>query len=282
MDIRLMNEREYELSKGLWMECFPGDGKGFVDWYYAERTRPEYALGAFLSGEAPAAMLHMLPMKMRFDGRDAPICFVAGVSTRPDMRRRGICAELFERAFDIMRERGFEASVLQPFRTDFYERFGYKTHIIRQRIELSYERPNAVGRSYEEVKPDPSRLKGLYEGYMRRFGGWSIRDEGYFTGFIREYSMAGAELVVTGHGCCAGYADEDDPASFTATELFFEEGTDPAKLLPKGYSRYAFPLPMDAMPPEGCLAGVEEFSMIKPLTADFDMGTAPLFGFDRY
>ncbi|MCR5809248.1 MAG: GNAT family N-acetyltransferase [Clostridiales bacterium] len=278
-----MNETEYELSKELWHECFPEDGSDFIERYYRERSKPEYALGAFPRGSRrPAAMLHMIPVKMSFGGKAKDICFVAGVCTAVRYRRRGICGKLFQKAFEIMRDRGFDATVLQPFDPRFYERFGYKTFITRQNAAISYEEPRSLGQSDEEpaIAPDSEKLLSLYRGFTRGFSGCTIRDEEYFKGFIEEFSADGARLVCTENGCCAGY--EEGEGEFVAYELFFRDGADPVKLLPPGFCKYVFPLPIGAKAPEGSFTVIEGFSMIMPLAADFVMGDGPFYGFDRY
>lgn len=285
MQIRLLNETEYELSKSLWLECFPEDGEEFVDWYYSDRSRPEYVLGAFAEGEdTPVSMLHMIPVDMRFMRRTEKVCLVSGVSTKSTLRRRGLCSALFDRAFPIMRERGFAATVLQPFDPRFYERYGYRTFILRRRAELAAEsvvRPSeTVGRPYgERIAPDPDMLFKLYSHSMLGFSGCTVRSPEYFRGFIKEYSMDGARLEVTRYGCCAGYAAGGE---FHATELFFTSNEALPYLLPGGFARYSFPLPADHVPPRGSGGAIEEFSMIKLLSPDFRMGPGPMYGFDRY
>ena len=288
MEYRILSETEYELSKALWLECFPEDGKEFVDWYYSDRSRPEYVLGAFSDGGGtPSAMLHMIPVEMRFGRRNESVCLVSGVCTKPEQRGRGLCSALFERAFPIMLERGAKASVLQPFDPDFYRRFGYKTYILRREAELdqafieaivrSY---GAIGRKYEEpVRPDPKLLFRLYSGFMLGCSGCTVRSPEYFEGFIKEYSLDGARLTVTRRGCCAGYAEGD---TFTATELFYASPDSIPALLPKGFKRWIVPLPAFAVPPKGSVTALREFSMLKPLSPDFKTGRGELYGFDRY
>ena len=278
MEYRILTPTEYELSKKLWLECFPEDGEAFVDWYYAERSCPEYVLGAFSDGE-PVSMLHMIPMRMPFLNGAEDVCLVSGVCTKPAFRRRGLCSRLFSLAFPIMRGRGFSASVLQPFDPAFYERFGYRTHIVRNRVELEAAAlPDAsAANDAPDPAPDPRALAALYSRAMEGFLGYSVRDEGYFSAFIGEYSLPGAELKISDSGCCAGYAEG---CVFTATELFFIGGFD-ISLLPPGYEKYVFPLPMGSEPPRGAKAAPEPFSMIKPLKRGFKTG-GPLYGFDRY
>lgn len=283
MDIRIMNGEEYELSKKLWLECFPEDGEDFVDRYYSERSKPEYVLGAFPDGSSgPVSMLHMIPVQMRFEGAEHPVCLVSGVCTKPGFRRRGLCAALFHEAFPIMRERGFAATVLQPFRPSFYARFGYRTFIFRNRMTLSAERPKCLVRPYEKVAPDPELMAELYASFMERFSGGTVRDPEYFEGFIREFSAQEARLVVTEKGVCAGYVEDEEGESFFAYELFYREGADPVSLLPEGFSKYVFPLPEGEKAPCGALVETEPFSMLMPLDGAFDAGHGPFYGFDRY
>ena len=280
MKIKLMNKTEYERSKRLWLECFPEDDAAFADLYYSARSKPEYALGAFEEGDnEPVSMLHMIPMRMRFCGGIKDICFVAGVCTRPDLRRMGLCAALFDKAFGIMRERGFDATVLQPFDTAFYERFGYRTFIWHKSISISAERLNDVVRPHDYAAQDPAALSALYDDCMRAYDGASMRGEAYFGAFIDEYSAPDARLVFTENGCCAGYADGD---TFRASELFCRRGTDPLSLLPSGFHEYVFPLPLLEAAPVGSAVSVEAFSMIKKLKPDIFIDPCRAYGFDRY
>lgn len=290
MDYRIMNEAEFYASKSLWLDCFPEDDAGFVNWYYARRTRPGYALGAFEEGKArPVAMLHMLPMDMRSGDGLRRVGFVAGVCTHPLYRFRGLCTELFSRAFDIMKERGYEATALQPFDTEFYERFGYKTFAYRDKYMLSAARTKGLRHSYDRLFPEPKRLFDMYSAFMEGRTGCSVRSEEYFEGFIEEYSLKGGYIAVDSSACCAGYSEG---SSFVATELFYKDG-DPLPalaLLPRGYSRVYFALPPEeeirkrlayVLPGFAPVSANEAFCMAAPLTADFPMGDRP-YCLDRY
>ena len=280
MDIRLMNETEYGLSKKLWLECFPEDGEYFVEHYYSTRSKPEYVLGAFEIGEAaPVSMMHIIPVMMRFNGIARRIALVAGVCTCPDKRGRGLCTSLFDKAFDIMSERGFDATVLQPFDPAFYERFGYKTFIWRKKVAVSADKLTNIGQTYENISPDPAALARLYSDAMRDHDGCTIRDEAYFSSFIGEYSASDAVLYVTENGCCAGYADGNRLA---VTELFYRRGIDPVLLLPAGFDEYVYPVSVLCGSPPGSGTSIEPFSMIKTLKNDIVIDPCRCFGFDRY
>lgn len=282
MDIRITDPLEYEASKTLWKECF-FDGDGFIDWYYRTRSKPEHVLGAFVRGEL-VSMLHMRPVVMRIGGEARRISFVAGVCTKPRERRRGICGELFKAAFPIMEERGSEAAVLQPFRTSFYERFGFETFIRRQEITLSYDGPKPpYGGTGTAVCPyDAEKAAELYRGFTDGFEGASFRNAEYFRGLFEEFSLPGSRLVMTEDGLCAGCVSEEDASLFIAQELFFKKGADPRALLPAGFSRCVFPLPKGFPVPGGGVSVLRDFSMIRPLGGRKLVPEAPAYGFDMY
>ncbi len=284
--IRNMNPYEYELSKSLWMECFPEDGGEFVDWYYAERSKPEYALGAFADNEfKPVSMMHILPMRMRFSGNITTVGFVAGVCTAHELRGKGLCSALFERAFKLMKDRGCSASVLQPFDPAFYERFGYKTFIKRRRFTLSDECATRFGRLSDQHDcilnntPDAFSMLEMYKRFTEGFSGCSIRTEEYFKGLIDEYSLPGAKLIVTDKACCAGYSEND---SFRAYELYYDDVSDIARVIPNGFKKYVLPVPVNTVLPQFESFGIEDFSMLKPLSGSFETGNGPFYGFDKY
>ncbi len=279
MDVRLLNRLEFENSKALWAKCF-GDGEGFIEFYYRSRTRPEYVLGAF-DGASLIGMIHMRPMKMVFDGSVRNICFVAGVCTDPEYRNRGVCTKLFKSAYPIMEERGFDASVLQPFDPAFYERLGYRTYIERQELTLINGAGNTLyDRIDNAIRPyNAQQIKELYDGFIKKFEGASLRDEKYFEGFIEEYSATDARLTVNENGCSAGYTED---GTFFVDELFFKDGTDVLTLLPPGFSKYVFPLPVSLEAPAGCSSSLVKFSMIRPIKAGFPEKRNDTYGFDRY
>lgn len=261
-----MSEAEFSASKALWLKCFPEDDAAFVDWYYARRSRPEYALGAFTEGGAPISMLHIIPMDMLVEGASQPVGLVSGVCTDPEMRGRGLCSALFPEAFRIMRERGYAASVLQPFDTAFYERFGYKTFAYRDRYVMSDSRMKGLRHSYERYFPDPGLLFDIYSSFIASCSGCSPRSKEYFEGFVEEYGMKGAYLAVDRNACCAGYMER---GAFTATELFYREGElfSALALLPRGARSVAFPLPPDPEIREKLAAvfpGLEPFAADEP------------------
>lgn len=294
MRVKLMNELEYERSKSLWAACFPEDSEDFISVYYAMRSRPEYALGAFENTDEPIAMMHMLPFKMELDGRREPVCFVAGVCTSPGFRGRGICTAMFDRALVYMREYGFSYCLLSPSDPAFYRRLGFKSFFETKQLEISYVRPKCFGRTYDPIPasflhdpaktPDPLELCSLYERVTKGVNGRLIKTPEYFNAFIAEFSLPGAFMTVTNDGCCAGYASADGKC-FEAIQLFSAEGSF-TKLLPDGFINYTVPLPTYAEIPlmEGATVRVRyrTAQMIRPVLKPLPDACKPYYGYDSY
>lgn len=289
MEIRITNQSEFELSKKLWRICFPEDGADFINWFYRERTKPEYTLAAFMNGEI-VSMMHIVPIRMVFFDKVEMVAFVSGVCTQPTYRRRGICGKLFDVAFDEMRRSGYKLTALQPFDTAFYERFGYRTYIKRRKICIR-EAKKANLPANTTRSSSPAEMLMRYNTFMSGYSGFSERHEGYFEKLIEEYSYDGAVLLCGDGGYCVGYGCDDE---FSATELVapITNGTvrisDIMKLLPSEYAKLKFPLPqnvridMSGHDDIDLKEVIEDFSMLSALDGCFSMDIEKMYGFDRY
>lgn len=298
MDIRTFSQQEYENSKRLWAECFPEDGASFINWYYSKRSKAEYCLGAF-DGDKLISMLHIIPMRMKFGQSTETVGFVSGVCTTPKMRQKGVCGSVFASAFEAMRQKGYAATVLQPFDTAFYERFGYRTYITRATVSISASKLKLARNGYLHstitVTPNPILMLQQYNSFMSGRQGYSLRDENYFSTMIEEYSLDDALIVCGEHGYCVGYAEGD---SFFATELVVDfnhstaqhgygDGKSLSKaialLLPQGFCNYQIPLPTDISAFLDWDSKADAFSMLAPLRSDFTIKNIErMYGFDRY
>jgi hypothetical protein len=76
-------------------------------------------------GGTTLAAASAIPMRQHVRGLVFPMAGIAGVTTSPVSRRRGHIRALLRELLGEMRDTGRPVSVLYPFRTSFYERFGY-------------------------------------------------------------------------------------------------------------------------------------------------------------
>lgn len=67
--------------------------------------------------------LELFPANIR--GSEITVVGIGAVATEPTHRRKGMIRALFETAFQSMRENGEIFSMLDPFKIDYYRKFGY-------------------------------------------------------------------------------------------------------------------------------------------------------------
>ena len=119
----------------LWQDTF-GDSDAFVRLFFTRVYRPQNALTLSRDGRL-AAMLHIVPYRLRVGRRTLPAAYICGVSTRPEARGQGLMTALMRRALRTMRRRGFALTTLipaEPWLFDVYARSGY-VHPIPARDE---------------------------------------------------------------------------------------------------------------------------------------------------
>ncbi len=90
----------------------------------AARPDPDVTLVAEEDGVA-LATVGATPMRQNLRGRVYPMAGILGVATHPQARRRGLVRTLLTALHGQLRDEGYPVSTLYPFRSSFYERFGY-------------------------------------------------------------------------------------------------------------------------------------------------------------
>ena len=110
----------------LWQDSF-GDSDAFVRLFFTRVYRPRNALTLTRDG-CLAAMLHIVPYRLRVGHRTLPAAYICGVSTRREVRGRGLMTDLMRRALRTMRRRRFAIATLipaEPWLFDVYARQGF-------------------------------------------------------------------------------------------------------------------------------------------------------------
>lgn len=108
-----------------------------------------------------------------FDGKDAWMGGVGGVSTMPQWRHGGIIRRCFEKALDDMYEKGFAFSALYPFSTRYYRKFGYENNacVCEWTVPLDAIAAEHQTGSIEQLLPgdDLSPLLDIYREFYRDY-----------------------------------------------------------------------------------------------------------------
>lgn len=104
---------------------------------------------------------------------------VAAVGVVPEFRRSGAGSALMEFSNRHLREAGYEAAVLYPFRGGYYRRFGYEYCGIKQKISV---RPGTLkgiraDLAIRECSPEElGAFEPVYTAFARKFNGMNLRN----------------------------------------------------------------------------------------------------------
>ncbi len=164
--VRLSRPEDRAALERIWNASFPGD-EAFARWFLENAYAPERAL-VFEEGGAPRAMLHLMPVSLRSNGRDLAAAYVYAVATLPECRGRGIAASLLEDAAALERARGKAMLVLVPQSGalfEYYRRQGFSDALFRARRFIAAEGAGAEGFE-EDDAPDIPGMRALYEAAL--------------------------------------------------------------------------------------------------------------------
>ena len=113
-------------TRALWKLCF-GDSDSFLDLFFSKKYKPQNNSFIRKDGKVVSA-LQRLPYRMSYAGLDVAVAYVAGASTLPEQRGRGLMTQLLAEAHECMYREGKVFSLLIPANEgliDFYARSGY-------------------------------------------------------------------------------------------------------------------------------------------------------------
>lgn len=106
-----------------------------------EDAYPTEKYAAFLDdNETMTSCLSVLPFSVNFDGKRVKMAGIGGVSSLPHYRRTGGIRGCFETMLPELYKEGYVLSMLYPFSTSYYRKFGYETwaRSARYELELSF------------------------------------------------------------------------------------------------------------------------------------------------
>lgn len=122
-----LRQRELEDSRALWQTCFPNDSTEFLDLYFREKYNPSDSLIHYVN-ERPAAVMQLLPYRLRCFGQTVNVGYVSGLCTHPDFRGRGLAKLLLDKAHRRLYEQGAVFSLLIPGSDDLRRFYTKPSH----------------------------------------------------------------------------------------------------------------------------------------------------------
>lgn len=189
MDIRLLEQSDIQEAKDLWKKVFE-DGDEFLDFYFKNKILPGNSLGMFDGGLI--SVLHMIPYKIRVQGRAIETAFIAGAATAKHRRKQGLMKTLLHESLELMRSRGILLTHLYPFLHSFYEQYGWATYSYVDKMKVT-DGTKAIDITETD---DVSILHSLYHNFTKGKSGYVIRGEKEWKWRLDDLFMDGGKVLL--------------------------------------------------------------------------------------
>lgn len=178
MEVRFLHEIDISRAKELWGYSFENE-EPFFSWYFNEVFRPENTIGLFENNQLMSC-LQMQPYTLNFNGTLLDATYIVGVVTAPEYRGNGAIKKLIPRAIKEINDRGHCISILMPYDTTFYNKYGWGLCY----SQIKYEIPIDILSKYGERRGiffpidlnDIDELNRIYKLYLKKNHGFVERD----------------------------------------------------------------------------------------------------------
>ena len=104
MKITTVKMKHKQQVKNLWNYCFY-DADPYLSWYYDNVFAPENTVAAIEDDKILSA-LQLLDFDVAIRGEIYPCTYIAGVSTLPEFRGKGLATMVMNHAEEIAKSRG--------------------------------------------------------------------------------------------------------------------------------------------------------------------------------
>lgn len=199
MEIRKLKPEEHGDTRPVYEENFPEDSRGFVDYYYAEKTKDNTIFVAEEDG-AIRSMVHLNPYTLKVNGKEELSHYIVAVATEKAYRRRGYMAKLLETSLQEMYGNGEPFTFLMPASENIYLPHGFRT--VCEQNRRYYQKEDAKveenGASWRKAKTEDAARIAEYAGsqLMERYQVYADRTAAYYERLMKEYESDGGCLMV--------------------------------------------------------------------------------------
>lgn len=141
-------------------------------------------------GEHLLSALTAHAFEVHFDGNICEFCGIGGVMSDPAARKTGGASRLMRHALHSAKARGQVFSHLYPFRTSFYQKFGY-AHCAYKELwtipaQFLPEKPYQI-RWYENTEQEQQAVKKIYERFAASYNLSFCRSDSRWDGLFSKW-----------------------------------------------------------------------------------------------
>lgn len=182
MIVRRITARERRRAEELFSIAFE------TPWQ--EEAYPTEKYAAFLDdNETMTSCLSVLPFSVCFDGETVKMAGIGGVSSLPQYRRTGGIRGCFEKMLPKLYQEGYMLSMLYPFSTNYYRKFGYEVWARGARYELDLFYIPKLPREGRSLLADSSNREKCLADIRLLTKDWERRYNGMVELTEREYAF---------------------------------------------------------------------------------------------
>ena len=213
MKISTVKMKHKQQVKDLWNYCFY-DADPYLSWFFDNVFKPENTVAAIENDRILSAM-QLLDFDISIRGKMYPCTYIAGVSTIPEFRGKGLATKVMAYAEEVVKSRGREFAMLTPSIDNFYEKFGYTS--CYERLEYSYcpadykpEKSSCTSKKaglsdVEDMTEIYNTFCSFYDGYVKR----TAKD---FADIVEQYSLESGGVYIF-------YDEKNNPVAYIVYDL---------------------------------------------------------------
>lgn len=246
LEIRKLPQEEHGRTRTLYETVFFQDEAPFVDYYYTWKTR-ENVIYTAEDQTGIHAMLHLNPVKVRWNGEEGILYYIVAVATENEYRHQGWMRRLLLQSMQELREEKAPFVFLMPASEAIYTPFGFRRAwewrwedeavLAHQKVlraagwesEKDVRRTEEISQKKEEnwkplrecTNQQLERLsKAVNQALGERFCLFTDRTPEYYRNLEREQQASGGCLEVLMEREGAGCEEREVCARCTARETF--------------------------------------------------------------
>ena len=206
MDIRYARENDKEQVISLWNYCFE-DTAEFVD-YYFENVYDKDNTIIIEENKEILSSLQLNKHSIRLRNNDYNVSYVVGVSSKPEIRGLGYMKYLMTYTLRDLFKKGEIVSLLMAIDYRLYKRYGFEHCYDQIQYNINTQEFGVFklnSRLKRATKKDAKFLSDVYFDAMKFLNGYTLRDEAYFSKFIKEIESEEGNVYIYEEGAHKGY-----------------------------------------------------------------------------
>lgn len=202
MQVRLLDSTEHGETRPLYEQVFSEDSRGFVDYYYTEKTKDNRIYAVEEDGKI-RAMLHLNPYPLMVNKSRRESDYIVAVATEEAYRKRGYMGALLTRALRDMYGQGRCFTWLMPAAEAIYTPWDFRTVYEQQQKYCPLGETGVLQEADGEYQVSPAaeeeteELAMAAERYLSaRYRVYACRDAAYYRRLKKECQSDGGKLMV--------------------------------------------------------------------------------------